>query len=171
MSPRPETPRSASDHEVVALLTERVVLATGAGNLTHLALSPALLARAPAQGRRALELRLGLDRIREGVAAGPRTAEKVAAALGVDRARAEALIDEAARALASGGGRAREEEPMATTDDRAPERGSGEGESERPAEDATPDPGQDRSHRFSGDDESREGAAGASETRTPGMGS
>jgi hypothetical protein len=70
MSPPPETPPPAPDRDTVAVLTERVVMATGAGNLTHLALSPRLLDRVPAEARRALSLRLGLDRIRDG---GPTT--------------------------------------------------------------------------------------------------
>jgi hypothetical protein len=60
--------------------------------------------------------------------------------------------------MAMGDEGAREERPAESARDRAPQ-------------DATPDPGEDPEHRFSGDDESREGAAGASETRTPGMGS
>jgi hypothetical protein len=87
----------------VHLLTERLVHLTGCSNLVELALSPGRLDGLDPTARRALELRLGLDRLRAGRPAGARTAEEVAAEIGGDAADVERTIDEALDGLRPAG--------------------------------------------------------------------
>jgi hypothetical protein len=85
---------------MVHVLAERVVLATGRSNTVDIALSRGVLDGLDEDARRALELRLGLDRLAADGRGGPRSAEEVASLLGVGgAAEVERLIARALEAL------------------------------------------------------------------------